>query len=105
METQFIRISIWWRGELYKIYRCRTEEGRMVQSIYLSPTMEKILLASDLSQAEARVVAWEAEDVKKIELFLDPHTDVHWENAKIIFKYPGGSPLQLPRPLFKDYLH
>ena len=78
----------------------RTEEGRMVRRLFI-PDEGKILLASDLSQAEARVVAWEAEDVKKIEQFLDPHTDVHWENAKIIFKIPKEVPYN-PKALFKD---
>jgi uracil-DNA glycosylase family 4 len=78
----------------------RTEEGRMVRRLFI-PDEGKILLASDLSQAEARVVAWEAEDIKKIELFLDPSTDVHWENAKIIFKIPKEVPYA-PKALFKD---
>lgn len=39
----------------------------------------------DLPQADARVVAFEAEDEELIELFLDPTRDLHTENAKAIF--------------------
>ena len=48
----------------------------------------QIMLARDLSQAEARVVAWEAEDVERIELFL-AGWDVHWYNATKIFSIPS----------------
>jgi DNA polymerase I-like protein with 3'-5' exonuclease and polymerase domains len=39
----------------------------------------------DLPQADARVVAWEAEDEDLIELFLDPTRHLHIENASILF--------------------
>lgn len=48
---------------------------------------EQLLLARDLSQAEARVVAWEAEDLERIALF-ERGWDVHWYNARIIFSIP-----------------
>lgn len=48
---------------------------------------EKILVACDLSQAEARVVAWEAEDLERIDLF-ESGWDVHWHNASRIFSIP-----------------
>ena len=51
---------------------------------------QKLLLKADKSQAEARVVAWEAGDLERIRQFLDPNTDVHWENAKIVFQLPHG---------------
>jgi uracil-DNA glycosylase family 4 len=47
----------------------------------------KLMVARDLSQAEARVVAWEAEDLQRIELFL-AGWDVHWYNARILFSIP-----------------
>jgi DNA polymerase-1 len=47
----------------------------------------KAMLAFDLSQAEARVVAWEAEDLARIELF-ENGWDVHWYNAQQIFSIP-----------------
>jgi uracil-DNA glycosylase family 4 len=47
-----------------------------------------LMIRIDLSQAEARDVAWEAQDHEKMQLFLDPKTDVHWENAKIVFDLP-----------------
>jgi uracil-DNA glycosylase family 4 len=48
----------------------------------------KLMVRIDLSQAEARDVAWEAQDHEKMQQFLDPKTDVHWENAKIVFDLP-----------------
>ena len=65
----------------------RSEEGRMVRKLFLADE-GKILLASDLRQAEAMVVAWEAEDLRKIELFLDGSVDVHWDYACEIFNIP-----------------
>lgn len=47
----------------------------------------------DLPQADARVVAWEAEDESLIQLFEDPTRHLHMENAEIIFG---------KRPLSKD---
>lgn len=41
----------------------------------------------DLPQADARVVAWEAEDESLIELFLDPSRHLHMENAKLLFPH------------------
>ena len=40
---------------------------------------------ADLQQADAQVVAWEANDEKLKEIFRDPNTDLHDENAKDIF--------------------
>lgn len=39
----------------------------------------------DLPQADARVVAWDAEDEELMQMFLDPSVDLHTENAKAIF--------------------
>jgi len=39
----------------------------------------------DLPQADARVVAWEAEEESLIDLFNDPTRHLHFENAEIIY--------------------
>ena len=78
----------------------RTEEGRMIRRLFMADE-GKILIACDLRQAEAMVVAWEAEDLMKMEQFLDPNTDVHWEYAREIFEIPGSIPYK-PKALFKD---
>lgn len=46
---------------------------------------------SDLEQADAQVVAWEADDSDLKSIFRDPSLDLHNENCKSIFgKYPTG---------------
>lgn len=40
---------------------------------------------ADLAQADARVVAWDAEDQTLKDIFNDPTVDLHTENAKTIF--------------------
>jgi len=40
---------------------------------------------ADLEQADAQVVAWEADDDDLKEIFKDPNIDLHDENAKVIF--------------------
>ncbi|MBE3037569.1 MAG: hypothetical protein IMZ62_01960 [Chloroflexi bacterium] len=45
----------------------------------------------DLSQAEARVVAWVARDLELIENFCDPGFDVHKWNAALVFGIPLAS--------------
>jgi len=74
-------------GNLQNIPK-RTEEGKMIRKLFV-PDEGKILLSVDLSQAEARVVAWEANNIPLIEAFLTPEKDVHWENAKRIFGLPS----------------
>jgi len=61
----------------------RTEEGKHIRRLFI-PDEGLVFLASDLSQAEARVVAWLSGDSRLIELFNEG-LDVHWENGKIIF--------------------
>ena len=39
----------------------------------------------DLAQADAQVVAWEADDEELKAIFRDPDKDLHDENAKVIF--------------------
>ena len=78
----------------------RTEEGRLVRKLFI-PDEGKVLLACDLSQAEARVVTWESEDLPKIEQFL-AGLDVHWENARGLFSMPDTVPYN-PKALWKDF--
>ena len=66
----------------------RSKEGRLIRTLFI-PDEGKVLLASDLSQAEARVVAWEAGDLRQISLF-EKGWDIHWENAKLIFNLPSN---------------
>lgn len=51
-----------------------------------------IICDSDLAQADAQVVAWEADDDDLKAIFRDPNTDLHDENAHDIFgRYPKHS--------------
>ena len=47
-----------------------------------------ILVRIDLSQAEARYVAWDSKNRPLIKAFLDPSFDVHTRNASLIFQKP-----------------
>lgn len=57
------------------------------------PNIRKLLIPDegfllgefDQPQADARVVAWEAEDELLIEIFNDPSRDLHSENCEVIF--------------------
>lgn len=86
-------------GNLQNIPK-RTEEGKLIRQLFI-PDIGKVLLAVDLSQAEARVVAWEANNLPLIKAFLDPATDVHWENAKTIFGLPSNLAYS-PKELYCD---
>jgi DNA polymerase-1 len=77
----------------------RTEEGRLIRKLFV-PDGGKILLASDLSQAEARVVAWLSNDIRLIEAF-ESGKDVHWLNAQLVFQIPSSVPYN-PKALWKD---
>jgi len=55
-----------------------------------------ILFDSDLQQADAQVVAWEADDAELKEIFRDPTRDLHNENCRTIF---GHSPVGKYAPL------
>lgn len=60
---------------------------------YKTPNIKSLFLAdpgfivadTDLAQADARVVCWEADDEELMQMFLDPTVDLHTENAKTIF--------------------
>ncbi len=69
-------------GNLQNIPK-RGEEARMIRSLFI-PDEGMVMLSADLSQAEARVVAWEAGDIRQIDLF-DKGEDIHWDTAKGTF--------------------
>ena len=77
----------------------RTEEGRLIRRLFI-PDEGLVFLACDLAQAEARVVAWLAGDPRLIEAF-NSGTDVHWENAKLIFGIPDGV-RYIPQAKYRD---
>jgi len=54
-----------------------------LRSIISAPTGYKLCKA-DLSQAEARIVAWKGRMLRSIELFLDPSRDIHKETAAAV---------------------
>jgi len=60
-----------------------------------------VICDCDIAQADARVVAWEANDDKLKEIFNDPTADLHNENAKDIF----GVVNKRTRPLAKAGVH
>jgi DNA polymerase I-like protein with 3'-5' exonuclease and polymerase domains len=56
------------------------------------PDTGKLIGDSDLEQADAQVVAWEADDDELKAIFRDPNVDLHNENCKTIFgSYPTDS--------------
>lgn len=56
-----------------------------------TPDPNCILFDSDLQQADAQVVAWEANDDDLKAIFRDPSLDLHDENCKTVFgHYPVG---------------
>lgn len=63
-------------------------EGVEVRKLFI-PDKDMILIAADLSMAEAREVAWNAQDHTLMKLFLEGW-DVHWEKTKRIFSFPPG---------------
>lgn len=87
-------------GNLQNIPRATTDEGRAVRSLFVADA-GKILIASDLSQAEDRIVTWESGNDAKIRQYLSGHIDVHWEYAKQIFEIPDNVKY-LPSALFRD---
>ena len=56
------------------------------------PDPGKLICDCDLEQADAQVVAWEADDDELKQIFRDPSIDLHNENCKTIFgSYPVDS--------------
>lgn len=70
----------------------------MVAQTIALPNVKKIFLPdpgfficdSDLAQADAQVVAWEADDEALKAIFRDPEADLHNANAQDIFGKTGG---------------
>ena len=60
-----------------------------------------VIIDCDFDQADARVVAWDADAPKLKEIFNDPSRDIHDENAKTIFGRIDGR----TRPLAKRGVH
>ena len=77
----------------------RTEEGREIRKLFI-PDEGKVFLAGDGSQAEAREVAWLANDKRLMEMFASGDLDVHWERAKEIFQLPRSLPYE-PKTLYQ----
>jgi uracil-DNA glycosylase family 4 len=90
-------------GNLQNIPRATTEEGKAVRALFVADE-GKILIASDLSQAEDRCVTWESNNVAKIEQYLSGGMDVHWEYAKMIFEIPNSVKYEIPTAMFRDRL-
>lgn len=57
-----------------------------VKKLFL-PDSGYIIVDCDLAQADAQVVAWEANDELLKAIFRDPTADLHNENAKAIFNH------------------
>lgn len=60
-----------------------------VKRIFI-PDPGYVICDSDLEQADAQVVAWEADDEELKQIFRDPALDLHTENAKTIFGHSRG---------------
>jgi DNA polymerase I-like protein with 3'-5' exonuclease and polymerase domains/uracil-DNA glycosylase len=67
----------------------RAEKGWPLPNLrkWIVPDTNCTIGEFDLPQADARVVAWEAEEPTLIELFADPSRHLHKENADIIYGY------------------
>ncbi len=77
-------------GNLQNIPNPKTEDGKMVRRLFI-PDEGKKMGAADYIQGESMIVAWEAEDLRQIDMFLSG-VDIHWENAKEIFRLPSNLP-------------
>lgn len=78
----------------------RTEEGRKVRELFI-PDTGKIMLASDLAQAEDREVVWDSGNLERIYQYLSADLDPHWEFTKVIFSMPSNMKY-LPKVKYKD---
>ena len=69
------------------------------------PDEGRTMMDFDLPQADARFVAWEADDPLLKEIFADPKRDLHNENAEIIFGKKPKSPDDIIRYYAKQGVH
>ena len=70
----------------------------------LIPDEGKVFIEGDLSQAEARLVAWLSEDERLIEVFKKS-SDIHRQNASWIFRTSFDSVTQDQRTMAKRLVH
>jgi DNA polymerase-1 len=74
----------------------QTTELPNIRKLFL-PDRGYIIADCDLAQADAQVVAWEADDDDLKSIFRDPTADLHSENAKAIFGNDAGRNRQLAK--------
>lgn len=79
------------------------EKGKWVREIFI-PDEGKILVKADLSQAEARVVAWLSRDPNYINMFKTGK-DIHKQYASMLFKEPYESITDSQRDKAKKLRH
>ena len=94
------RSSVYGRGtNLQNIPR-----GDIVRSIFI-PDVGRIFINADLSQAEARVVAYLSGEERLQNLFSDPTQDIHKKNAAMVFSKGIKEVTQDERQLAKTLVH
>lgn len=71
-----------------------------IRKLFL-PDPDHIIIDCDLAQADAQVVAWEADDNELKSIFRDPSADLHNENSRTIF----GDASPAHRQLAKGGVH
>ena len=74
----------------------KTVELPNIRKLFI-PDPDHIIFDCDLKQADAQVVAWEADDDELKAIFRDPGADLHAENAKTIFGYSDKKKRQLAK--------
>lgn len=94
------RESVYGRGtNLQNIPR-----GDIVRSIFI-PDVGKFFVNADLSQAEARAVAYLAREERLQNLFSSPNTDIHKRNAAMVFNKRVEEITEEERQLAKTLVH
>jgi DNA polymerase-1 len=94
------RESVYGRGtNLQNIPR-----GDIVRSIFI-PDEGRLFVNADLSQAEARAVAYLAREERLQNLFEDAKTDIHKRNASMVFSKRVEEVTQDERQLAKTLVH
>ena len=78
--------------------------GNLVRSIFISDP-KKMFINADLSQAEARVVAYLAQETRLQAVFSNPSGDVHIRNAALIFSKRIEDVTDAERYLGKTLVH
>lgn len=75
-------------GNLQNIPASYTETGRAIRRLFI-PDPGMVILCADYSQAEVRVVDWEANNLVAIKAYKQG-MDVHWEKCKELFGIPDN---------------